>query len=93
MKNTILALLVSSLAAFGVQLSDKTMVRCGAMVTPPKIDGRIDLGEWDYASTTFGGITPATGLMTFRECNFSTSPAPARCQGRRSRCIQRIWWN
>ena len=70
MKNTILALLVASLAAFGVQLSDKTMVRCGAMVKPPKIDGRIDLGEWDYASTTFGGITPATGLMTFRECNF-----------------------
>ena len=70
MKNTVLALLVASLAAFGVQLSDKTMVRCGAMVKPPKIDGRIDLGEWDYASTTFGGITPATGLMTFRECNF-----------------------
>ena len=66
MKNKILTLLISSLVAMGYQLSDKTLTRLGRMPAPPVIDGRIAIGEWDCASTTFGGINPETGLMTYR---------------------------
>ncbi|MBQ7650742.1 MAG: hypothetical protein IJS15_07265, partial [Victivallales bacterium] len=70
MKNTLFALLMASLLVMGQQLSDKTLIRLGTMPTPPLIDGRIATCEWDCASTTFGGISPENGLMTYRENNF-----------------------
>ncbi|MBQ7175965.1 MAG: hypothetical protein IJS08_01010 [Victivallales bacterium] len=66
----LIVFLASSLLAMGYQLSDKTLTRLGKMPVPPAIDGRIALGEWDCASTTFGGINPQNGLMTYRESNF-----------------------
>ena len=70
MKKVFTAVLALSLAAFCIEISDRTIVRFGAMGNAPQIDGRIEIGEWDYACSTFGGITPATGIMTYRECNF-----------------------
>ena len=70
MKNTLFALLTASMLVMGEQLSDKTLIRLGPMPSPPVIDGRIATCEWDYASTSFGGISPTNGLMTYRESNF-----------------------
>ncbi|MBO4512392.1 MAG: hypothetical protein J5746_06470 [Victivallales bacterium] len=70
MKKIFFTVLASSLLAMGYQLSDKTLTRLGKMPAPPAIDGKIAIGEWDCASTTFGGISPKTGMMTYRESNF-----------------------
>ncbi|MBO4512190.1 MAG: hypothetical protein J5746_05460 [Victivallales bacterium] len=70
MKKTLFLLLAGSLLAMGYSLSDKTLTRFCKMPLPPTIDGRIAIGEWDYASTTFGGISPKSGMMTYRESNF-----------------------
>ncbi len=47
-----------------------TFVRLSSMTASPKIDGVIEYGEWDLASTSFGGISNKTGLLTRRENNF-----------------------
>ena len=70
MKKLLAILFASSLLAIGYELSSKTLTRLCKMPVPPRIDGRIDATEWDFASTSFGGISPETGLMTYRESNF-----------------------
>ena len=70
-KRTLSALvLLVAAAAFSNQMSDKTIIRMAAMPVPPVIDGKISGDEWRYASTTFGGISRKTGLMTFRQNDF-----------------------
>ena len=45
-----------------------TLARQGKMVTPPKIDGSIERGEWLSGSSFFGGRSNTNGLMTNRYC-------------------------
>ena len=54
----------------GNTLSDETLLRFAPMPKMPVIDGKIGYDEWKYASTTFGGISPKTKLMTFRQNDF-----------------------
>ena len=54
----------------GNTLSDETLLRFAPMPKIPVIDGKIGYDEWKYASTTFGGISPKTKLMTFRQNDF-----------------------
>ena len=68
-------LIMAVLALTGVltaqqQMSDRTIVRMSGMPKPPVIDGKIGDDEWRYASTTFGGISPVSGLMTHRQNDF-----------------------
>ncbi|MFA6929902.1 MAG: glycoside hydrolase domain-containing protein [Lentisphaeria bacterium] len=51
-------------------LSEGTLLRLAPMPQSPQIDGKITLDEWTYASTTFGGISNKSGLMTARKNNF-----------------------
>ena len=60
----------TAVSALGYSLSDETLLRFSAMPEVPVIDGKIDYNEWKYASTTFGGISPKTKLMTFRQNDF-----------------------
>ena len=57
-------------SSFGNTISDETLLRFAPMPKAPVIDGRIDYNEWKYASTTFGGISPKTKLMTRRQNDF-----------------------
>ena len=60
-----------ALTAFcGVRLSNETLIRLAPMRTTPIIDGKIDFQEWRQASTSYGGISPESGLMTRRENDF-----------------------
>ncbi|MBR2440336.1 MAG: hypothetical protein IKB25_09095 [Lentisphaeria bacterium] len=52
------------------KLSDKTILRMAPMPKAPVIDGKISTDEWRYASTTYGGISPVSGLMTRRQNDF-----------------------
>ena len=52
------------------QLAENTVLRMASMPKAPVIDGKIDGDEWKYASTTFGGISPKSGLMTSRRNDF-----------------------
>ncbi|MBQ9771132.1 MAG: hypothetical protein IJW23_04830 [Lentisphaeria bacterium] len=62
--------LFAAVSIFGNPMSDKTILRFAAMPAAPVIDGKIGVDEWKYASTTFGGISPETGLMTRRQNDF-----------------------
>ncbi|MFA6815477.1 MAG: glycoside hydrolase domain-containing protein [Lentisphaeria bacterium] len=55
---------------FPLKASNATLLRLGPMKQAPKIDGRIGKDEWVQASTTFGGISDQSGLMTSRKNNF-----------------------
>ena len=57
-------------AAFGQTVSEETLLRFAPMPKAPVIDGKIDYNEWKYASTTFGGISPKSKLMTRRQNDF-----------------------
>ncbi|MBE6406303.1 MAG: hypothetical protein E7040_09810 [Lentisphaerae bacterium] len=62
--------LLAVVSMFGDTMSDKTILRFAPMPKAPVIDGKISADEWKYASTTFGGISPKTGLMTRRQNDF-----------------------
>ncbi len=68
----LLPVFASFLAAssFAAAVSDATLIRLSPMPKAPVIDGKIAMDEWKDASTTFGGISTKTGLMTFRKNNF-----------------------
>ncbi len=55
---------------FGNVMSDATILRMPAMPKAPVIDGKISADEWKYASSTYGGISTKTGLMTRRQNDF-----------------------
>ncbi len=57
------------LYAFGA-VSELTLLRLPPMPDAPQIDGRVADQEWQHASTTFGGISNISGLMTARKNNF-----------------------
>ena len=71
MKKT-LTILTSAVVAslLGGAISQETVLRLPPMAKSPVIDGKIEYQEWRYASTTFGGISPKTKLMTFRQNDF-----------------------
>ena len=54
----------------GQAMSDATLLRFAPMPKAPVIDGKISTDEWRYASTSFGGISTKTGLMTRRQNDF-----------------------
>ena len=62
--------LAAAVSSFGDAMSDATILRMPAMPKAPVIDGKISTDEWRYASTTFGGISTKTGLMTRRQNDF-----------------------
>ncbi len=63
--------LVASLIAYcDIKMSSETLIRIAPMPNPPMIDGKIGYEEWRYASTSCGGISVESGLMTRRENNF-----------------------
>ncbi len=51
-------------------VSELTLIRLPPMPDAPQIDGRVADQEWRHASTTFGGISNISGLMTARKNNF-----------------------
>jgi hypothetical protein len=51
-------------------VSELTLIRLPPMLEAPRIDGRVADQEWRHASTTFGGISSISGLMTARKNNF-----------------------
>ena len=57
-------------SVFGSSLSDETLLRFAPMPDAPVIDGKISDNEWRYASSTYGGISTKTGLMTRRQNDF-----------------------
>ena len=61
---------ILALTTLGNPVSNETLLRLPPMPKVPVIDGKISQDEWKYASTTFGGISTQTGLMTRRENNF-----------------------
>ena len=67
-----LALLASAAvcSVFGNTLSDETLLRFAPMPNAPVIDGKISTDEWRFASSTYGGISTKTGLMTRRQNDF-----------------------
>ena len=68
---TMIFLVLSGIAASASgQLAENTVLRMASMPKAPVIDGKIDRDEWKYASTTFGGISPKSGLMTSRRNDF-----------------------
>ena len=67
---TAAASLFFAASAMGEKLSDETILRFAPMPEAPVIDGKITPEEWKFASTTFGGISPKTRLMTFRQNDF-----------------------
>ena len=71
MQKTLFALLAATaVGAFGNTVSNETLLRFAPMPKAPAIDGKIGYDEWKYASTTFGGISPKTKLMTRRQNDF-----------------------
>ena len=63
--------LAAAINAFSSEvMSDATILRLPAMPKAPVIDGKISDNEWRYASTSFGGISTKTGLMTRRQNDF-----------------------
>ena len=54
----------------GQAMSDETLLRFAPMPKSPVIDGKISTDEWRYASSTVGGISTKTGLMTRRQNDF-----------------------
>ena len=67
---TLFTAVLGTAAAFGNTISDETLLRFSPMPKSPVIDGKIEYNEWKYASTTFGGISPKTRLMTRRQNDF-----------------------
>ncbi|OQA84929.1 MAG: hypothetical protein BWY31_02226 [Lentisphaerae bacterium ADurb.Bin242] len=57
-------------SSLGAAVSNATLIRLSPMPEAPVIDGKIAPDEWKNASTTFGGISAKTGLMTYRKNNF-----------------------
>ena len=62
--------LAVAVSSFGDVMSDATILRMPAMQKAPVIDGKISTDEWRFASTSFGGISTKTGLMTRRQNDF-----------------------
>jgi hypothetical protein len=58
-----------ALYAYGA-VSELTLIRLPPMPEAPQIDGQVTDQEWRHASTTFGGISSISGLMTARKNNF-----------------------
>ena len=72
MNKTLLTAFAAAIGAtvFGQTVSEETLLRFAPMPKAPVIDGKINYNEWKYASTTFGGISPKTKLMTRRQNDF-----------------------
>ncbi|MBR7145158.1 MAG: hypothetical protein IKD10_09485 [Lentisphaeria bacterium] len=67
----LLACSICSLSAS--ELSGDSLIRTAPLPQPPVIDGKIDKGEWNYATGSFGGVSPYTKLMTYRLNNFKVA--------------------
>ncbi len=72
MNKTLLTVFAAAIGATvsGESISGETLLRFAPMPKAPIIDGKIEYNEWKYASTTFGGISPKTKLMTRRQNDF-----------------------
>ena len=72
MKKAMLTAFAAAIGATvsGESISGDTLLRFAPMPKAPVIDGKIEYNEWKYASTTFGGISPKSKLMTRRQNDF-----------------------
>ncbi len=62
---SVICLLFSVLASAAV-ISPNTLIRLPGMQKLPDINGKIEAGEWNHASSSFGGVSNVTTLMSKR---------------------------